>query len=123
MENFEFEGRTYLVPSLQPKDCAEMVIYEKGDLTDEEKERVRYKVYRSFGYEYRIWPSRQQQIQTLKDSLTATDYIALKAFEGHDVSEYGDWKTDRQNIRNEINRLENLTDEAWNEENKAKWEK
>ncbi len=120
MEQFEFKNRVYEVESLEPAVCYAAVA--SGDLTQEEAERVYFQVCQALGYDLTPWSSRAQQIQTLKDSLTASDYIALKAFEGHDVSEYGDWKTDRQNIRNEINRLENLTDEAWNEENKAKWE-
>ena len=56
---------------------------------------------------------RLNKIERLKDELYATDYIAIKASEGCDVSEHGDWKIQRQNIRNEINRIENMTEEEY----------
>lgn len=53
---------------------------------------------------------RLQHIQVLKERLQSTDYIALKAYEGRDVSDYGDWKTERQEIRDAINGIEGMTD-------------
>lgn len=53
------------------------------------------------------------RIERLKDALHATDYIAIKASEGCDVSAHGDWKTERQAIRDEINRIEGMTDEEY----------
>lgn len=63
--------------------------------------------------------SRLQKIQELKEELRNTDYIALKAYEGQDCSQYGDWKAARQELRDEINRVALMTDEAWDEENRA----
>lgn len=53
------------------------------------------------------------RIERLKDALHATDYIAIKASEGCDVTSHGDWKTERQAIRDEINRIEDMTDEEY----------
>lgn len=57
--------------------------------------------------------NRLDKIERLKDELRATDYIALKHSEGLDCSEYGDWKAHRQEIRNNINRYTNMTDEEY----------
>ena len=54
-------------------------------------------------------------IERLKDALHDTDYIAIKASEGCDVSEHGDWKTERQAIRDEINQVEAMTEEEFYE--------
>lgn len=59
--------------------------------------------------------TRLQKIQQLKEELQSTDYIALKAFEGRDVSEHGDWQQRRQDIRDSINALQAMTDEEYYE--------
>lgn len=57
--------------------------------------------------------TRLQKIQQLKEELQSTDYIALKAFEGRDVSEHGDWQQRRQDIRDNINALQAMSDEEY----------
>lgn len=52
---------------------------------------------------------RLNYIERLKDALHDTDYIAIKASEGCDVSYHGEWKAERQAIRDEINRIEGMT--------------
>ena len=59
--------------------------------------------------------TRLQKIQELKEELQSTDYIALKAFEGRDVSEHGDWQQQRQDIRDSINELQAMTDSQYYE--------
>lgn len=59
--------------------------------------------------------TRLQKIQQLKEELQSADYIALKAFEGRDVSEHGDWQQRRQDIRDSINALQAMTDEEYYE--------
>lgn len=59
---------------------------------------------------------RLNQIERLKDELHATDFIVLKAIEGHDVRQYGDYKTMRQQLRDEINLIESMTEEQYNTE-------
>lgn len=58
---------------------------------------------------------RLNKIERLKDKLYATDYIVLKEYEGIDVSEHGDFHEERQAIRDEINRLQAMTDEEYYE--------
>ena len=57
--------------------------------------------------------TRTQKIQQLKEELQSSDYIALKAFEGRDVSEHGDWQQRRQDIRDNINALQAMSDEEY----------
>ena len=64
--------------------------------------------------------SREQRIQQLKEELQSMDYIALKSYEGQNCEQYGDWKSKRQEIRNEINLLTAMSDEEWDVENKKK---
>lgn len=59
--------------------------------------------------------TRLQKIQQLKEELQSTDYIALKAFEGRDVSEHGDWQQRRQDMRDSINALQAMTDDEYYE--------
>lgn len=59
--------------------------------------------------------TRTQKIQELKEELQSTDYIALKAFEGRDVSEHGNWQQRRQDIRDSINELQTMTDDEYYE--------
>lgn len=59
--------------------------------------------------------NRLQKIQELKEELQSTDYIALKAFEGRDVSEHGNWQQRRQDIRDNINELQAMTDDEYYE--------
>ena len=58
---------------------------------------------------------RLNKIERLKDRLYATDYIVLKEYEGIDVSEHGNFHEERQSIRDEINRLQGMTDEEYYE--------
>ena len=58
---------------------------------------------------------RLNKIERLKDRLYATDYIVLKEYEGIDVSEHGDFHEERQALRDEINRLQGMTDEEYYE--------
>lgn len=59
--------------------------------------------------------NRLNKIERLKDRLYATDYIVLKEYEGLNVSEHGDFHEERQSIRDEINRLQAMTDEEYYE--------
>lgn len=56
---------------------------------------------------------RLNKIERLKDRLYASDYIVLKEYEGIDVSEHGDFHEERQAIRDEINRLQSMTEEEY----------
>lgn len=58
---------------------------------------------------------RLNKIERLKDRLYATDYIVLKEYEGLNVSEHGNFHEERQSIRDEINRLQGMTEEEYYE--------
>lgn len=57
--------------------------------------------------------TRLQKIQQLKEELQSTDYIALKAYEGRDVSEHTGWQQRRQDIRDSINELQAMSDDEY----------
>lgn len=57
--------------------------------------------------------NRLQKIQQLKEKLQASDYIALKAYEGRDVSEHTGWQQRRQDIRDSINELQAMSDDEY----------
>jgi hypothetical protein len=59
--------------------------------------------------------TRLQKIQQLKEELQSSDYIALKAFEGRDVSEHTGWQQRRQDIRDSINALQAMSDSQYYE--------
>ena len=49
---------------------------------------------------------REQRMQEILNELAATDYLALKAFEGEDMSEHPGWKEHRAELRAEYRELE-----------------
>ena len=61
--------------------------------------------------EEQVYRDRQARMNFLQSELTRTDYIAIKASEGCDVSEYGDWKGMRDAWREEYNELERKQEE------------
>lgn len=58
---------------------------------------------------------KYNKIERLKDELYDTDFIVIKAMEGYDVRQYGDYKTMRHHIRDEINLIESLSEEQYDE--------
>ena len=49
---------------------------------------------------------KRQRMMEIQSELASTDYLALKAFEGEDMSEHPTWKQDRAALRAEYRRLE-----------------
>lgn len=49
---------------------------------------------------------REQRMQEILAELAETDYLALKAFEGEDMSEHPGWKEKRAALRAEYRQLE-----------------
>lgn len=49
---------------------------------------------------------KRQRMTEIQSELASTDYLALKAFEGEDMSEHPTWKEDRAALRAEYRRLE-----------------
>ena len=119
MNKFTYNNTTYKVESLEPQIVFNMIAAD--DLTDEEAQKLYYGICKALGITLTPWVSRAQQVQTLKERLAGTDYIAIKASEGCDVSEYGEWKAKRQALRDEINRLEGLTDAEYDAEMDEEW--
>lgn len=50
--------------------------------------------------------ARLQRMDEIQQELAATDYLALKAFEGEDMSEHEGWKERRAALRKEYRELE-----------------
>ena len=49
----------------------------------------------------------------VKEELQSMGSIALKSYEDQNCEQYGDWKSERQEIRDEINSLTAMSDEEW----------
>lgn len=58
--------------------------------------------------ETQAYYERQRRMSEIQQELSATDYLVLKAYEGYDMSEYGDWMAKRKALRDEYNELEEL---------------
>lgn len=50
---------------------------------------------------------KRQRMEEIVSELQLTDYLALKAFEGEDMSEHLGWKEKRAALREEYRKLEN----------------
>lgn len=124
METFEFKGKTYQVEVLDFPHCWVAVTEDisiLGDMSDTTVRKLQYQLAKVLQYDGNMWESRGQRIEDMKRELSTTDYIAIKASEGCDVSEYGEWKAKRQALRDEINRLEGLTDAEYDAEMDEEW--
>lgn len=55
---------------------------------------------------------REQRMQEILAELAETDYLALKAFEGEDMSEHPDWKEQRAALRAEYRQLESEVEDV-----------
>lgn len=124
METLEFKGKTYEVEVLDFPHCWVAVTEDisiLGDMSDTTVRKLQYQLAKVLQYDGNMWESRGQRIEDMKHELSTTDYIAIKASEGCDVSEYGDWKSKRQALRDEINRLEGLTDAEYDAEMDEEW--
>lgn len=53
----------------------------------------------------------RMRMAEIQMELAQTDYLALKAYEGEDMSEHEGWKERRANLRAEYRELENITTE------------
>lgn len=55
---------------------------------------------------------RKQRMEEILAELAATDYLALKAFEGEDMTEHPGWKEKRAALRAEYRQLESEVENA-----------
>lgn len=122
MEKYKYKDIEVNVQQLEPQDCIMAVLEAVKPKTEKEADRIQYDIYKDFGVKVKFYPDRSEKIQELKEELSRSDYIALKAFEGADMAEYPNWKQKRQGLRDEINRLETMTDKEWDAENEGKLE-
>lgn len=56
--------------------------------------------------EAQAYRDRQNRMAQIVRELSKTDYLVFKAYEGYDMSEYGDWQAERNALREEYNALE-----------------
>lgn len=49
---------------------------------------------------------KRKRMDEILEELAATDYLVMKAYEGEDMTKYGDWKTKRHELREEYTKLE-----------------
>lgn len=56
--------------------------------------------------EVQAYIDRQNRMKEILSELSKTDYLVFKAYEGYDMSEYGDWQGERKALREEYNTLE-----------------
>lgn len=86
-------------------------VLHSGIPTEEQLKEWGYKLVKeptpvTISEEEQAYNDRQARMNFLQSELNRTDYIAIKASEGCDVSEYGDWKAMRNAWREEYNELE-----------------
>ncbi len=86
--SIEFEGRVIVNPTVRK-------LLEAG--------YIKYEVPSHEPSELKLKENRMKQI---KSEIAKTDYIVLKAYEGCDVSKYGDYTSTRQALRDEYDVLE-----------------
>lgn len=58
--------------------------------------------------ERRLSRERKERMKEIKEELAATDYLALKAIEGEDMSGHEGWQEHRAELRREFRELEAL---------------
>lgn len=75
-----------------------------------------------WGYEAYIQPThipseielKQKRMDDIRDELKETDYLAIKAYEGEDMSDHPGWKEHRAALRIEYRELEEEVNEMEN---------
>lgn len=123
LNSYKFNSELSSVPGdvdFEPEEFAaeDYDVYEVDDPKDEEIEFL-YKRYfyidNQLNCVYYVNSKLQNRIDELKKELSSTDYIIVKASEqillGNDISDQYNYKSvsaNRQELRNEINRLEEL---------------
>ncbi len=92
-----YDGKSIVVGDRRVINPTEKMLLEAG-----------YEPYEEpvMNYEPTEEDKRQQRMAEIQAELAATDYIALKAFEGEDMSEHEGWKEKRKALREEYRRLE-----------------
>ena len=92
-----YDGKSIVVENRRIINPTEKMLLEAGYEPYEEQVTI---------YDPTEEDKRQQRMAEIQAELAATDYIALKAFEGEDMSEHEGWKEKRKALREEYRRLE-----------------
>ena len=92
-----YNGKSIVVDDRRIINPTEKMLLEAGYEPYEEQ---------VMNYEPTEEDKRQQRMAEIQAELAATDYIALKAFEGEDMTEHEGWKEKRKALREEYRRLE-----------------
>lgn len=103
MEKYTFKGRDYDVDELSANCCTHAVMMAHPEWNDEEARKATFQIYHEFGVKLTIWPSREQEIESVKSRLRDA-YVS-----GMSVS-------DIEGKRKELTRLEAMADEDWDKE-------
>lgn len=84
-------------------ECYQCMVDEEPDIDSIEAELTQWLSHRLLR---NATISRQARMKEILAELEATDYLALKAFEGEDMSEHDGWRERRAALRAEYRQLE-----------------
>ena len=103
MEKYTFKGRDYDVDELSANCCTYAVMMAHPEWNDEEARKATFQIYHEFGVKLTIWPSRAQEIESVKSRLRDAYVSGMSA-------------SDIEGKRKELARLGAMTDEEWDKE-------
>lgn len=103
MEKYTFKGRDYDVDELSANCCTHAVMMAHPEWNDEEARKATFQIYHEFGVKLTIWPSREQEIESVKSRLRDAYVSGMRV-------------SDIEGKRKELTRLEAMTDEDWDKE-------
>ena len=103
MEKYTFKGRDYDVDELNANCCTHAVMMAHPEWNDEEARKATFQIYHEFGVKLTIWPSREQEIESVKSCLRDAYVSGMSA-------------SDIEAKRKELARLGAMTDEEWDKE-------
>ena len=103
MEKYTFNGRDYYVDELSANCCTQAVMIAHPEWNDEEARKATFQIYHEFGVKLTIWPSREQEIESVKSRLRDAYVSGMSA-------------SDIDGKNKKLARLEAMTDEEWDKE-------
>lgn len=103
MEKYTFNGRDYYVDELSANCCTHAVMMANPEWNDEEARKATFQIYQEFGVKLTMWPSRAQEIESVKSRLRDAYVSGMSA-------------SDIDGKNKKLARLEAMTDEEWDKE-------
>ena len=103
MEKYTFKERNYDVDELSANCCTQAVMMAHPEWNDEEARKATFQIYHEFGVKLTMWPSREQEIESVKSCLRDAYVSGMSA-------------SDIEAKRKELARLGAMTDEEWDKE-------